>query len=70
VFDLVRWSFVIAITPLALGLVWNLISQIGNRIVLGLARPSVTNDPRGLSRAINRQHASGYISASGWTPCV
>jgi hypothetical protein len=70
VFDLVRWSFVIAITPLALGLAWNLISQIGNRIVLGLSRPTVNHDPRGLSRTINHQRTSGYISASGWSPCM
>jgi len=70
VFDLVRWSFVIAITPLTLSLAWNLFSQLGNRIALGLSRPSVHNDPRGLSRTINHQRASGYISKSGWYPCV
>ena len=69
-FDLVRWSFVIAVTPLALSLAWNLMSQLGNRIVLGLSRPSVNNDPRGHARTINRQRTSGYISTSGWTPCM
>ena len=30
--ELVAWSFVMALTPLALGLVWELISKIGDVI--------------------------------------
>jgi hypothetical protein len=70
VFDLVLWSFVIAITPLTLGLAWKLIFQVGNWIVLGLSRPSVNNEPRGLAHTVNRQMTSSYISGSGWTPCM
>jgi hypothetical protein len=70
VVDLVRWSFVMALTPLALGLAGQLISRIGNRIVLALARPSVNHEPRGLPHTISRKCTSGYISASGWTPCM
>lgn len=31
-FELVTWSFVVALTPLALGLVWNLISKFGDLV--------------------------------------
>jgi hypothetical protein len=70
VVDLVRWSFMMALTPLALGLVWELISWIGNRIVLAPARPSVKDEPRRRPHTINCQCTSGYISASGWSPCM
>jgi hypothetical protein len=36
---LVFWSFVIALTPVALGLAWNLISQVGRGIGLRLNLP-------------------------------
>jgi hypothetical protein len=70
VFDLVFWSFVIAVTPLALGLAWKLIVQVGNWIVLGFSRPAVNNDSRRVAHTINRPRISGYGSASGWTPCT
>ena len=54
-FDLVRWSFVIALTPMALGLAWRLISSIGNWIVLGLSRHSLNDEPRRLPHTISRQ---------------
>jgi hypothetical protein len=38
VFDLVIWSFVLVLTPVALGLAWKLIGNLGNRISLGLVR--------------------------------
>ena len=68
-FDLVRWSLVIAFTPLGLVLAWRLISCIGNSIVLGLSRLSVNVEPLGLTKTINRRRTSGYISMSGWSPC-
>jgi hypothetical protein len=52
VFDLVRWSFVIALTPLALSLAWRLILPVANSIALGLARPSVNDGPGGSPRAV------------------
>jgi hypothetical protein len=38
VVDLVLWSFVIAMTPVALGLAWKLISGLGAWIGRGLSR--------------------------------
>jgi hypothetical protein len=35
---LVLWSFVTALTPVALGLAWKLTSAVGRRIGLGLAQ--------------------------------
>jgi hypothetical protein len=70
VFDLVRWSFVIAITPLALSLAWRLISLLGNAIVFRLARSYASDRLRGFRHNISRQCTSRYISASGWTPSM
>jgi hypothetical protein len=36
---LVYWSFVIGLTPVALSLAWDLISQVGRAIGLRLDRP-------------------------------
>jgi hypothetical protein len=40
VVDLVFWSFVIALIPVALGLAWELISGLGAWIGRGLSGPS------------------------------
>jgi hypothetical protein len=68
VFDLVRWSFVVALTPLALGLAWRLILLVANSIARGLARPSVNDEPCGQVHTVSRQRTSRYIAVSGWTP--
>ena len=69
-FNLVGWSFMIALTPLALGLAWKLLSHVGNWIVLGLSRHSLNDEPRRLAHTIRRQDTSGYLSVSGRNPCM
>ena len=69
-FDLVRWSFVVALTPLALGLAWRLILLIANSIAVGLARPSLDDKPGELSLTINSRRATSYASLSGRTSCM
>jgi hypothetical protein len=67
VFDLVRWSFVVALTPLALGLASRLILLVANSIARGTARPSANDEPCGQVHTVSRQRASRYIAVSGWT---
>jgi hypothetical protein len=47
VVDLVLASFVVALTPMVLGLAWNLISGIGDRIDRAIARASESAEPWG-----------------------
>jgi hypothetical protein len=68
VFDLVRWFFVVALTPLALGLAWRLILLVANSIARGLVRPSVHDEPCGQVPTLNRQRTLRFIAVSGWTP--
>lgn len=44
--DLVLWSFVIALSPVALGLTWNLVSGLG--CLIGV-RSASASESRGLS---------------------
>ena len=37
-FNLVLWSFVVAITPVAFGLTWKLISGVGDLVALRLSQ--------------------------------
>ena len=67
-FDLVRWSFVVALTPLALSLAWRLILLIANSIAVGLARPSLDDEPGGPHQTVTRQPTPSSISLSGWNP--
>jgi hypothetical protein len=68
VFDLVRWSFLVTLTPMALGLAWRLILLVANSIAVGFARPPVEDEPEGPLLAVNRQRTSSSLSVSGWTP--
>ena len=43
--DFVLWSFVIALTPVALGLAWKLVSGIGNWIGLVISGPFEKEEP-------------------------
>jgi hypothetical protein len=43
--DLVLWSFVIALTPVVLGLAWKLVSGIGNWIGLVISGPFEEAEP-------------------------
>jgi hypothetical protein len=47
VVDLVLASFVVALTPVVLGLAWNLISGIGDRIDRAIARAAESAEPCG-----------------------
>src|SRR5689334_2586093 len=67
VFDLVRWSFVVALTPLALNLAWRLILLIASSIAVGFTRPSLDEEPRGPLQTVSRQRRSSSISLPGWT---
>jgi hypothetical protein len=68
VLDLVLWSFVIALTPVALGLAWKLISGIGDRISLGPSRAFESVEQPSRLRAVNFNLPSGSISMAGKTP--
>ena len=62
--DFLRWSFVIALIPLALDLAWNLISVVANGITLRLSRPARNADPRVLAD-VNRTR-SGVRHCTPW----
>jgi hypothetical protein len=67
--DLVYWSFVMALTPVALGLAWRLISDVGDRIGLGRSRAFEDAEPRGSLPLLNFHQPSGCISVAGRTSC-
>ena len=65
VFDLVLWCFVIALTPVAMGLASDLVSGLMDRIVRELSRAIAhAKQPRAL-RAVSFNHPLGCISAAG-----
>jgi hypothetical protein len=66
---LVFWSFVLALTPLALGLAWELISGIGRLIGLGLSRAFEGDKRRRSPRPLRFDPSSTYLSMAGRTPC-
>jgi hypothetical protein len=66
VVDLALWSFVIALTPGALGLAWKLISRVGDLIGLGLSRAF---EDAQQWRPLRLNPSSGSISTAGRTPC-
>jgi hypothetical protein len=66
--DLVFWSFVVALTPVALGLAWKLVSGIGNWIGLVISRPFEDDEQWGPLRPLSFNPPSGSISVAGMTP--
>jgi hypothetical protein len=47
VFELVIWSFAVALAPVALGLAWKLVSGMGNWVGLGVSRAFESVEQRG-----------------------
>jgi hypothetical protein len=69
VFDLVFWSFVIALIPLVLGLAWNLFSEIVDRIGQGLSRTIADAERWPALPPVSFNQPSGCISVAGTTSC-
>jgi hypothetical protein len=69
VIDLVLWSFVLALAPVALGLSWKLISGIGRLIGLGLSRAFEGAEQWRSLRPLSFDPPSSSISMAGRTPC-
>lgn len=67
VVNLVFWSFAVALTPIALGLAWKLISEIPHWIALGLSRVFEDAEPWGPPRPLNLDPPSGCIAKAGRT---
>jgi hypothetical protein len=67
--DLVLWSFVISLAPVALGLTWKLISGTGDLIGRGLSWAFESAEQWGPLRPLNFNPPSGFISMAGRTPC-
>ena len=67
--DLVLWSFVIALTPVALGLAWKLISRVGDLIGLGLSRAFEDAKQWRPLHPLSFSPPSGSLSTAGRTPC-
>jgi hypothetical protein len=67
--DLVLWSFVLVLTPVALGLAWKLIYTVGDLIGLGLSRAFEGAEQGRSLRPLNFNPPSGYLSTAGRTPC-
>jgi hypothetical protein len=65
---LVFWSFVMAITPLTLGLAWELISSIGDLIGQWLSRAFDHTQQQRVLRHLCFDQPSGSISTAGRTP--
>jgi hypothetical protein len=61
----VFWSFVIALTPVALGLAWKLVSGIGNWIGLVISRPFEADEQWGALRPLSFYPPSGCLSTAG-----
>src|SRR5262249_41415020 len=70
VVELVHWSFVIALTWLALDLAWRLFSLIGTWIGGGFSRLSKDDEPWGPLYTTNRHRASCYVPMHGRTPSI
>ena len=69
-FDLVLWSFMIALTCMALQLAWRLVFLIANSIGHGLARPSEENEPWGPPHTTNPHRAPSYVLRPGRIPSM
>jgi hypothetical protein len=69
VIELVLWSFVIALTPWALGLAWMPISGIGHLIGLGLSRALESAEQWRSLRPLRIDPPSSSISMTGTIPC-
>jgi hypothetical protein len=68
VIELVLWSFVMALTPVALGLAWKLISGIGRLIGIGLSRAFESAEQWRSLRPLRFDSPSSSISMAGGTP--
>ena len=66
--DLVLWSFVTALTPVALGLAWKLIFGIGNVIGLWLSWAFEDAEQWGPLCPLSFDPPSGSLSVAGRTP--
>jgi len=64
VIDLVLWSFVLALTPVALGLTWKLISRVGDLFGLRPSRACQDAEQWRLVRPLNFNPPSGSISVA------
>ena len=64
-FNFVVWSFVVALTPVALGWAWKLAAGISHRIALGYARAFEDVESWGPHRPLNFDPPSGYIAMTG-----
>jgi hypothetical protein len=67
VVNLVFWSFAVALTPVAMGLAWKLVSEIPHWIALGLSRAFEDAEPWGPLRPLNFDPPSGCIAMTGKT---
>jgi hypothetical protein len=61
VFDLVLWSFMIALTWMALELAWRLVFLVANSIGHGLPRTSEDNEPLGPPHTTKPHRTSSYV---------
>jgi hypothetical protein len=63
VVELLHWSFVMALTCLALDLAWRLVSMVGNWIGGGLSRPAEDHNPWGPrdTRYLHRTSSYGAV---------
>jgi hypothetical protein len=66
---LVFWSFVITLTPVALGLSWKLISGIGRLIGLGLSRAFEGAERWRSLHPLSFDPPSSPVLMAGRTPC-
>ena len=69
VFDLVLASFVLALTPMALDLVWRLATGIGDWIDRGFTRAADETESGGSLLPLNQILPSSCLSAAAGIPC-
>ena len=67
--ELVLWSFVVALTPVTLSLIWTLISGAEESIERGLSWAFESAESRTIRRPLNVNPPSGPSSMAGRTPC-
>jgi hypothetical protein len=68
VIGLVYWSFVVALTPLALGLAWKLVLGIQHATAHEFARVFEHAEPRGMFRPEAWDPPSGSLAVTGECP--
>jgi hypothetical protein len=61
VFNLVIWSFVVALIPVVVGSVWRLVAGLLHWITLGLSRALENAEPWGISHSLRLDPPSGCI---------